>query len=74
MVHFPQDLPLPISLKRGATHVGRTANEALIRDLAVVEKRTAVGEIAVAGRVGHIPAMDNISLKIDEEDGLVGVC
>jgi hypothetical protein len=74
MMHLPQHPPLPIRFQRGATHVGRTADDARIWDLAVVEERPAVGEIALAGRAGHIPAMNNISLQIDEVDGLVRVC
>src|SRR5260370_30173535 len=72
MTHLPQDPPLPIRFQRGATHVGRPADKARIWDLAVAEERPAVGEIAVEGRGGHIPAMNNIPQHIDEVDGLVG--
>ena len=44
----------------------------LVGDLPVVEQRAAIGQVArLAGWVGHLPSVDNVSLHIDQVDRLV---
>ena len=72
MVHLPQDPSFPIHFQRGAAAIGGLPNVALVRNLAVVEERPALGEISrLAGWVRHRPRMDDVAEHIDEIDRLV---
>src|SRR5215472_10961010 len=74
LLDLPEDAPLPIHLERRAALKWRLADMRRVGNLAVIEERAALGEIAVLARwVRHFPGMDDLSRHIDEVDGLVGV-
>src|ERR1700732_4466008 len=74
IIYLPEHPSLPIHFQRRATHIVRLADMAGVRNLAIIEKRPAIGDKdGLAGRIWHIPGVNDVSLHIDEIDGLVGI-
>src|SRR5262245_11969270 len=66
---FPQHTTVPVDLERSASLPGFPADEAfrVLVDLSVVEESSSFSEITgVTGRIGHLPSVRNVTLKIDE--------
>jgi len=73
VVHLPENPSVPIHFQRRATHVRRSTDVGAVRNLPVVEKRPALGEISrLARRVGHIPGVRDVTAHIDQIDRFVG--
>jgi hypothetical protein len=69
MAHFPEHPAVPIRFQDHAAFERNTTEEAFLQSPSVIEQRTALGETAgSAGWVGHIPAVDDPALKVDEID------
>ena len=73
MLDLPEHLAVPVHFQRRAAFECRLAKMTRIGDLTVVEKRSARREVAVkAGRVRHLPGVNDLTLHIDQVDRPVG--
>jgi hypothetical protein len=69
VAYFPQDLAVPVCFQDDSAFERKATEKALLRCAAVVEERPAVGEVAgQARRVGHVPGVDDVAVKVDEID------
>src|SRR5215470_13422470 len=67
MADFPEYLSVPVSFEDHATLEWKAAQEVLLRGTPVVEQCSSLGEIPRhAWRIGHLPGVNDVPLKIDE--------
>jgi len=67
MAYFPEHLTIPVRFQDHAAFEGKATEKALFWSTPVVKQRPALCEIAgQAGRVGHVPGVGDLALKVDE--------
>ena len=69
LAHLPKNFSVPIRFEHNAALPGLPADKAfrVLDRFAVVKKRAVICEIAgVAGRIGHLPTMDEVAVDIDQ--------
>src|SRR5437870_8320320 len=71
MAHLPEDTPVPVNFKRGAALPRSLTDEArgIPDDFAIVVESPPFGQVTVqAWRIRHLPAVNDIALKVDKID------
>ena len=67
VAYFPQHFAIPVGFQDDAAFEREAAQKALLRRAPVVKQCPAFCEIAgQAGRVRHVPGVDDLTLQVDE--------
>src|SRR5215475_13760041 len=70
MAHLPQYLPIPVRFQDHAAFEWKTTEKALLRSASVEKQGPALVDVAgQAGRIWHVPGVDDLALKVDEIHG-----
>jgi hypothetical protein len=72
MAYFPEHLAVPVRFQDHAAFEWKATEKIVLRRASVVKQCPAFREIAgQAGRVRHVPGVDDVALKVDEIHGSV---
>src|SRR5262245_5533265 len=68
LADLPQHITVPVQLQGRATLVVAAPEIAIVGDMAIEKKGSPLGQVSPrTWRVRHVPAMDDVSLHVDEK-------
>src|SRR3984893_18318837 len=67
VTNLPKNPPVPVHFQGRATHKRRLPQKSLVGNSSVVKESAPLGQVPVeAGRVWHVPGMDQLAVEIDQ--------